>query len=90
MTLNEIDPAGLIRESYRIEGIDAPQCRSIFLGWLLKLPETVDQHEAIRLMLESFARSDATRQHPMSEILRQALHAPENARRRGGAKARRR
>ena len=35
-----LDPKGLIREAYRIEGITAAQCRSIFLDWALSLPDT--------------------------------------------------
>jgi len=29
------DPRGLIREAYKIDGITASQCRSIFLDWAL-------------------------------------------------------
>jgi hypothetical protein len=38
MDLSEADPKGLIRESYRIEGITAGECRSIFVDWALSLP----------------------------------------------------
>ena len=34
-----LDPKGLIRESYRIEGITEGECRSVFLDWALSLPE---------------------------------------------------
>mgnify|MGYP000087492773 CR=1 FL=1 len=30
-----LDPKGLIEESYKIDGIVAPECRSIFLDWAL-------------------------------------------------------
>jgi len=36
------DPKGLIRESYRIEGIGMAECRSIFLDWALSLPDGAD------------------------------------------------
>ena len=35
---NALDPKGLIAESYRIEGISAEQCRSIFVDWALSMP----------------------------------------------------
>jgi hypothetical protein len=38
MDLGQADPKGLIRESYRIEGITAGECRSILVDWALSLP----------------------------------------------------
>ena len=35
MARDPLDAKGLIREAYRIEGISAPECRSIFLDWAL-------------------------------------------------------
>ena len=46
MRLEEADPKGLIRESYRIEGIEAPECRSIFLDWAISLPPGVETRQA--------------------------------------------
>ena len=48
MDLDEIDWKGLIRESYRIEGIEPEECRSIFLDWAISVkgrgrPEGADQ-----------------------------------------------
>ena len=37
-----LDPKGLIREAYRIDGITAGECRSIFLDWALSLPDGQD------------------------------------------------
>ena len=37
-----LDPKGLIRESYRIEGITEGECRSVFLDWALSLPDPPD------------------------------------------------
>ena len=31
----DLDPMGLIRESYRIDGIGVAECRSIFLDWAI-------------------------------------------------------
>ena len=37
-TLGEADdPKGLIREAYRIDGIGAGECRSIFMDWALSI-----------------------------------------------------
>ena len=37
MDLGEADPKGLVRESYRIEGITPGECRSIFMDWALSM-----------------------------------------------------
>ncbi len=84
MTLDEIDRSGLIREAYRIEGITAPECRSIFVDWALKLPEGVAPAEAIRLLLASYG----TEGHPMTAVLTEGISAPAAPRRRGGRAAR--
>ena len=43
----EIDPRGLIYESYRIEGIRIEECRSIFLDWAMGLPPGADMRAAL-------------------------------------------
>jgi hypothetical protein len=35
----EIDPRGMIYESYRIEGISLEECRMIFLDWAMNTPQ---------------------------------------------------
>ena len=77
------DPKGLIREAYRIEGITAPECRSIFLDWALSVPGD-DQRDRIARLLERHGSDD----HPMTEVLREALDAPARTGRRGGRAAR--
>ena len=37
MDMTLADPKGLVRESYAIDGITAPECRSVFLDWALSL-----------------------------------------------------
>jgi hypothetical protein len=86
MTLNDIDKTGLIGESYRIDGIDLSQCRSIFLDWALKLPEGFDQSAAIRMLVEIYARKAPD--HPMSLVLRDGLGSAVRTGRRGGRRAR--
>lgn len=75
------DPKGLIRESYRIEGISEPECRSIFLDWALS--SSVDDPRPV--IAELLARYGTDRHdHPMTKVLREGLDAPAKARRRGG------
>lgn len=84
-TASPHDPKGLIRESFRIEGITAEECRSIFLDWALSLPGDADQRVALVALCET-----APAGHPMSEILTAARdHQPLVSRgRRGGRAAR--
>jgi len=81
------DPKGLIRESYRIEGIGAPECRSIFLDWAISVPVGDDACDRIRTLL---ARHGAKfPDHPMTTVLREALAPSGQSGRRGGARGRR-
>jgi hypothetical protein len=86
MDLSDADPKGLVRESYAIEEITAPECRSIFLDWALSLKAGIETHPAIRALLEHYGpgRED----HPMTGVMQAALAAPETPRRRGGRAAR--
>ena len=65
----ELDPKGLIAESYRIEGISESECRSIFLDWALSLPVGTDTGPALRVLVERHQQSDPD--HPMTEVMRQ-------------------
>lgn len=85
MDAEDIDALGLIREAYRIEGIGAGECRSIFLDWALRLPAGTDQAWAIRHLLDLHGRPD----HPMTQVLRDGLAVPARTGRRGGWRARR-
>lgn len=82
MQLAEADPKGLVRESYRIEGITAGDCRSIFMDWALSLPVDAEVADAVRVLIATYALADP--EHPMSTVLQQALKAPDAPRRRGG------
>ncbi len=89
MVLNPNDPddlKGLIRESYRIEGITLGECRSIFLDWVLGLPAGADHTAPVRRLLATYASEPAD--HPMTQTLTASLTAPSTARRRGGRSAR--
>ncbi|WP_116083916.1 hypothetical protein [Tropicimonas sp. IMCC34011] len=80
------DPKRLIAESYRIDGITTEECRSIFMDWAISLPAGSDPATAIEALLERHAEPG----HPMTDVLREGLAAPQRTGRRGGPAARRR
>ena len=82
MELAEADPKGLVRESYRIEGISLGECRSIFMDWALSIPVGRPVPDAVRVLIATYAIPEPD--HPMSTVLQQALTQPEAPRRRGG------
>lgn len=81
-THDEADPNGLIREAFRIEGITAEECRSIFLDWAMSLPDGIDTERGVKRMLSRHQADPAD--HPMQVVLREALSAPAATGRRGG------
>ncbi|MBC2835336.1 hypothetical protein [Paragemmobacter straminiformis] len=86
MRIEEADPKGLIRESYRIEGITLGECRSIFVDWALSLPVDANTKEALRALIAHYGMAEPD--HPMSGVMEQGLMAPENPKRKGGRAAR--
>ena len=82
MDLAEADPKGLVRESYRIDGITAGECRSIFMDWALSFPVGAPVVDAVRVLIATYGLPNPD--HPMTAVLHQALTAPEAPRRRGG------
>lgn len=80
------DPKGLIRESYRIEGISDAECRSILMDWALSLPDDLAQTDALKALYSRYGTHQPD--HPMSVLLveGQALIVPGG--RRGGRSAR--
>lgn len=82
MELAEADPKGLVRESYRIEGITLGECRSIFMDWALSLKVDADHGAAIRKLLDHYG--PGAESHPMTVTLREGLGSAAPARRRGG------
>lgn len=83
---HDIDPRGLIRESYRIEGITASQCRSIFLDWAIGVPQVCDARDLVRQLLDHYGAEAPD--HPMTQVLRDGLGAAPGSGRRGGRAAR--
>ena len=86
-TNDPADPRGLIHESYRIEGIGGAECRSIFLDWAIGVPVGQDSCELIRRLLGKYGAEYPD--HPMTEVLRDALVPQSKTGRRGGASGRR-
>jgi hypothetical protein len=82
MDLSEADPKGLVRESYRIDGITAGECRSIFMDWALSIPVGRSVPDAVRVLIAHYGSAEPD--HPMSSVLSQALTEPDTPRRRGG------
>ncbi len=80
MSEADCDPKGLVRESYRIDGITSGECRSIFIDWALSLADRQDVAAAIHVLLARHAEPD----HPMTAVLREGLEPGPEARRRGG------
>ncbi len=89
MAPDEVDPKGLIAQSFEIEGIGLAECRSIFLDWAMSLPPTTPPDRAARRLIERHRGEPAD--HPMHDVLREAVAPPAARRpvRRGGWKGRR-
>jgi hypothetical protein len=79
------DPKGLVREAFRIEGITAGECRSIFMDWALSVP-VEDHAPLIKGLLERHAHDPDD--HPMKVVLAEGLAAKPAGGRRGGRAAR--
>lgn len=86
MPRDPLDPKGLIREAYRIDGIGPGECRSIFLDWALSRPDDVPTEDGIARLLDRHAPEHP--EHPMTEVLRAGLDGAERPRRRGGWRSR--
>lgn len=61
------DPRGLIQESYRIDGIDTAQCRSIFFDWAMDLQEGEAGKTSIQALFDRY--QTAHPDHPMTQVL---------------------
>lgn len=94
MDLQTADPKGLIRESYRIDGITDAECRSILIDWALSLPAGAEPDTALARLLATYG--ETAPDHPMTALLRAGLapratgpgRGPGPGQRRGGRAAR--
>lgn len=69
MVASSIDPRGVIADAYKIEGISAPECRSIFLDWALEPREASELRDAAAMLAKEFSSMPT---HPMTAILQEA------------------
>lgn len=83
---DEIDPKGLVAESFNIDGITYEECRSIFLGWALAVPVDSDSKSLIQTLLDRHKEDG----HPMRKVLEEGLAAMDAPKRRGGWRSRNR
>ncbi|MBM7066716.1 hypothetical protein [Actibacterium sp. 188UL27-1] len=82
-----LDPKGLIQDSYRIDGISSPECRSIFVDWALSTGAGIQDRAAIMALLERYGAEAPD--HPMTAVLKEGLATdPGAGKRRGGRKGR--
>ncbi len=86
MERDPLDPKGLIREAYRIEGITLGECRSIFLDWALSTPDGTDSRPLIAGLLDKY-RPEAP-DHPMTQVLDEGNQRAMTPKRRGGWRSR--
>lgn len=86
MDLSQCDPKGLIHESYRIEGIQPAECRSIFFDWALSLPDGVEPRDAIEALLVHLGSVHPD--HPMTAVLEEGSVQMRAPKRRGGWRSR--
>lgn len=89
LTPEQADPKRLIQESFRIDGITAAECRSIFVDWALSLPAGVEAADAARLLLDAYApkvTAAGEAAHPMIAVLVEGARSPSDQppRRKGG------
>ncbi|WP_112309993.1 hypothetical protein [Pseudogemmobacter bohemicus] len=82
MRLEEADPKGLVRESYRIEGISLAECRSIFMDWALSIADNRKIPDALRALIAEY--SGTAPDHPMNDVLTAGLMPAPEPKRRGG------
>lgn len=81
------DPKGLMQDAFAIDGIAAPECRSIFLDWALGVPADRDVQALVGQLIAHYGQT-APANHPMLQTLQAALQDAGPPRRRGGRASR--
>ena len=75
----DLDPRALIYEAYRIEGIVAADCRSIFFDWALGVAPGRDMAADAAALLRHYEAEAPD--HPMTAVLREGAETPPKRRR---------
>ena len=78
------DPRGLLFEAYRMDGITSPECKTIFLDWVLGLAGDLNIHMAIKAALNEYQIQNP--KHPMTQVLIDGLGDDKNVKRRRGGR----
>lgn len=86
MTQDDLDPKGLIREAYKIDGITPGECRSIFLDWALSVSDVDDHRSKIEALEDRYGTAHPD--HPMTDVIREGLRTAQKPKRRGGWRSR--
>lgn len=82
----DIDPRGMIYESYRIEGISVEECRMIFLDWALEAAQ-IDMRDKLQSLIDEYG--NANPDHPMTSVILEGMKKSSQSGRRGGSSGRR-
>lgn len=83
----DIDPRGMIYESYRIEGISTEECRVIFLDWAIGAGAE-DMGPQLQTLLKEYGQDHPN--HPMTQVITEGLTKATQTGRRGGRNGRNR
>ena len=86
MLVNEVDPKGLIRESYSIDGITLPECKTIFFDWAIQIEVKANPADHIQFCIDYYGAE--LQKHPMTKVLTEALAPAPAQKRRGGRSGR--
>lgn len=81
--MTHLDPRGVIADSFKIEGISAPECRSIFLDWALEPRNAQEMRRAATVLAAQYSEFP---NHPMTAILQEAMVELTAAPKRRGGK----
>ncbi|GHA42283.1 hypothetical protein GCM10008927_03430 [Amylibacter ulvae] len=82
----DIDPRGMIYESFRIENITVEECRVIFLDWAMFAPSGEMKDQLGQFITEY---GDQYPDHPMMTVIKEGLEKSPTKGRRGGRMGRR-
>ena len=86
MKVENVDPKGLIRESYRIECITPPMCKTIFFDWAIQIEVGANPADHIQFCIDHYGAE--LQKHPMTKVLTEALAPAPVQKRRGGRSGR--